>query len=248
MKIAAIIPSRYGSTRFAGKPLAPIAGIPMIQRVYDQVKQAICVTDIAVATDDRRIVEAVTRFGGNALMTSAACRSGTDRAAEAAKQMGLAPEDIVVNIQGDQPLIAPQTIDETLAPLLSDPDLGMATAAFAIVDKQEITNPKDVKMVFDADGFALYFSRSPIPFARDKDTRFDTFKHLGIYAYTRRFLDIFTHLPNGVLEEIEKLEQLRALEHGHRIKTVVTRYDSPEVDIPEDIPRIEAMMASMAAD
>ncbi|MFZ5562571.1 MAG: 3-deoxy-manno-octulosonate cytidylyltransferase [Thermodesulfobacteriota bacterium] len=247
MRVAAIIPSRYGSTRFAGKPLASIAGVPMIQRVYEQTKQALCVTDIAVATDDRRIAEAVARFGGNPLMTSESCRSGTDRAAEAAAQLGLAPEDIVVNIQGDQPLIAPQTIDETVAPLLSDPDLGMTTAAFAIVDKREITNPKDVKMVFDANGFALYFSRSPIPFARDKGTRFDTFKHLGIYAYTRRFLDIFTQLPNGVLEDIEKLEQLRALEHGHRIKVVITRHDSPEVDIPEDIPRIEALMASPAA-
>ncbi|MDY6906336.1 MAG: 3-deoxy-manno-octulosonate cytidylyltransferase [Thermodesulfobacteriota bacterium] len=242
-KVAAIIPSRFGSTRFPGKPLAPIAGTPMIQRVYQRVQQARCVTHIAVATDSQAIFDAVTAFGGNALMTSDQCRSGSDRAAEAAGHLDLDSDDVIINIQGDQPLIAPETIDETTAPLLDDIDVEMTTAAFAIVNLQEITNPKDVKVVFDEKGMALYFSRSPIPQARDAGTLFTTYKHLGIYAYTKRFLDLFTHLPYGRLEDIEKLEQLRALEHGHGIKVVVTPHDSPEVDLPEDIARIEKTMA-----
>ncbi|MFP4445440.1 MAG: 3-deoxy-manno-octulosonate cytidylyltransferase [Desulfosudaceae bacterium] len=243
MKVTAIIPSRFGSSRFAGKPLVPIAGIPMIQRVYERIRQAPDVTDIAVATDDRRIYEAVTAFGGKCLMTGGQCRSGTDRVAEAAAQLDLADDDIVVNIQGDQPLIAPETVEATIIPLLDRPPaFAMTTAACAIVKPREKTDPKDVKMVLDRDGFALYFSRAAIPFARDGETDFEMYKHLGIYAYTRKFLDIFTELPNGRLEEIEKLEQLRALEFGHRIRTVITPFDSPEVDIPDDIGRIEAQL------
>lgn len=245
MKVAAIIPSRFGSTRFSGKPLAPIAGRPMIQRVYERVQQAACVTHIAVATDHQAIYDAVSAFGGNALMTSQQCRTGTDRAAEAAEKIGLEDEDIVINIQGDQPLIAPETIDETASLLLSDRSVEMTTAAFAITDSREITNPKDVKVVFDGNGTALYFSRSPIPLARDADTRFDTYKHLGIYAYTKRFLAVFTRLPYGRLEDIEKLEQLRALENGFALKVVVTTHDSPEVDVPEDIPRIEEKLMKL---
>ncbi|MDY6824195.1 MAG: 3-deoxy-manno-octulosonate cytidylyltransferase [Thermodesulfobacteriota bacterium] len=239
MKVAAIIPCRFGSTRFSGKPLTPIAGTPMIQRVYERVQQAESITHTAVATDNETIFDAVAAFGGNALMTSEQCHSGTDRVAEAANQLNLATDDIVINIQGDQPLIAPETIDATAAPLLSGIDAEMTTAAFAIVDSGEITNPKDVKVVFDNKAMALYFSRSPVPLGRDAETRFDTYKHLGIYAYTKRFLDIFTRLPYGRLEDIEKLEQLRALEYGYNIKVVVTPHDSPEVDLPADIPRIE---------
>ncbi|MFO8048596.1 MAG: 3-deoxy-manno-octulosonate cytidylyltransferase [Desulfosudaceae bacterium] len=243
MKVTAIIPSRFGSSRFAGKPLAPIAGIPMIERVYERIRRTPCVTDIAVATDDRRIYEAVTSFGGNCLMTGDQCRSGTDRAAEAAAQLALSPDDIVVNIQGDQPLIAPETVEATISPLLYRPDdFAMTTAAFAIVNDRERVDPKDVKMVIDRAGFALYFSRAPIPFDRDGGGSFEMYKHLGIYAYTRRFLDIFASLDESPLEQIEKLEQLRALEYGYRIKVVVTRHDSPEVDLPEDIKRIEAQL------
>ena len=239
MKIAAIIPSRYGSTRFVGKPLAPLLGKPMIQWTYEQARKAPRVTDVVVATDDERIMRAVKGFGGEAVMTSAENRSGTDRVAEAAEKMGLAGEDIVINVQGDQPALCPQSLDEVVAPFQKNPELGMSTLAYKIRNKNEITDPKDCKVIFDKNGYALYFSRSPIPCARDAATVFDTYKHLGVYAYTRHFLEVFRKLPTGTLEDIEKLEQIRALEHGHKIMTVVTDYDSPEVDLPGDIPRVE---------
>lgn len=239
MKIAVVIPSRFASTRFEGKPLARIGGKPMIQRVYEGAIKAVKVTDVVVATDDIRIINAVEEFGGNAMMTSESNRSGTDRVAEAAEKIGLGLDDIVVNIQGDQPMIHPACIDEVVEPFFAEPDLGMSTLAFAIVEEEELTNPKDVKVTFDNAGYALYFSRSPIPYDRDGDSTFDMYKHLGVYAYTRRFLELFRSLPQGRLERIEKLEQLRALEYGHRIKVVVTKHDSPEVDLPEDIARIE---------
>lgn len=248
MKIVAIIPSRYGSTRFDGKPLALIAGKPMIRLVYERAIQAERISDVFVATDDQRIYDAVLAFGGKAVMTSAENRSGTDRVAEAAEKIGLDRDDIVVNVQGDQPVFNPACIDELVEPFFVEPDLEISTLAFKIVNKDEITNPKDVKVTFDSKGFALYFSRSPIPFGRDfadlsacdaQAGTFDTYKHLGFYAYTRDFLETFRNLPQGRLEMIEKLEQLRALEHGHKIKVVVTGYDSPEVDLPGDIAKVE---------
>lgn len=242
MKIVAIIPSRYGSTRFEGKPLALIAGKPMIRRVYERAKEVESLTDVLVATDDQRIFNAVKNFGGNVVMTSLENKSGTDRVAEAAENIGLELDDIVVNAQGDQPLLDPRSIDELVKPFFSYPDLEMSTLAFKIVKKDEITNPKDVKVVFDSKGFALYFSRSPIPCGRDYPAGFDTYKHLGFYAYTRRFLETFRKLPIGRLEMIEKLEQLRVIEHGHRIMVVVTEHDSPEVDLPEDIAGVEKIL------
>ncbi|SHJ97023.1 3-deoxy-manno-octulosonate cytidylyltransferase (CMP-KDO synthetase) [Desulfatibacillum alkenivorans DSM 16219] len=242
MKVVVIIPARYGSTRFEAKPLALIAGKPMIQRVYERAAAASSVTGVAVATDDERIVSAVEKFGGQAVMTSDACRSGTDRVFEAGRTLGLTGSDIVVNVQGDQPVFAPECIDEVTAPLIGDPGTGMTTLAFAIVNERELTDPKDVKMVFDQDGWALYFSRATIPHDRDGNMEFDTYKHLGVYAYTMDFLAEFCSLPEGHLEKIEKLEQLRALEYGLGIKAVVTAYDSPEVDLPEDIARIEALL------
>lgn len=250
MKIAVIIPSRFGSTRFEGKPLALISGKPMIQRVYEAAIGANHVTDVVVATDDQRIVDVVQGFGGRALMTAADNRSGTDRVADAAARMGLSVDDIVINVQGDQPLLDPRCLDDVTAPFFSEPEtradgrqsIGMTTLAFKIVNPSEITNPKDVKVTFDIRGYALYFSRSPIPFGRDAATSFDTYKHLGVYAYTRRFLEMFRKLPEGRLEAIEKLEQLRALEYGHGVQVVITSYDSPEVDLPEDIPRIEGLL------
>ncbi len=243
MPIVAVIPSRYESSRFPGKPLAPIKGRPMIQHVYQRVGSASLVDKVVVATDDQRIVSVVEQFGGQAIMTSPANRSGTDRAAEAAVHLGLGSGDIVVNIQGDQPLVDPRCIDQVVKPLQKDPELGMSTLAFRIVDQREYTDPKDVKVTLDNDGFALYFSRSPIPWDRDGDKLPPAFKHLGIYAYRCEFLQEFSKLPQGHLERIEKLEQLRALEHGYRIKVVVTPYDSPEVDLPVDIERIEKKMA-----
>jgi 3-deoxy-manno-octulosonate cytidylyltransferase (CMP-KDO synthetase) len=243
MKIVAIIPSRFGSTRFPGKPLVPIAGKSMIQHVYESSTQADLVDRVVVATDDERIFKAVEQFGGEAVMTSETLRSGTDRAAEAAERLGLEMEDVVINVQGDQPLMDPRCLDDVVAPLIADGQLGISTLAFRIIDPEEYDNPKDVKVVVDYRGDALYFSRAPLPFARDDGEAFDSFKHLGVYAYRRRFLEIFRELPTGRLESIEKLEQLRALEYGHCVHVVVTPYDSPEVDLPSDIPRIEKLMA-----
>ena len=235
----AVIPSRYGSSRFEGKPLALVAGKSMIQRVYEQTQKSRVISKTVVATDDQRIFNAVKAFGGHAVMTSRDCRSGTDRVAQTAGMMNLGPDEIVVNIQGDQPVFNPLTIDELVAPFADDPDIVMSTLAFKIQDKREITDPKDVKVTFDHKGFALYFSRAQIPFPRDTETRADFYKHLGFYAYKKSFLDKLVTLPTGVCENVEKLEQLRVLEFGHRIKVVITGYDSPEIDLPEDIQRIE---------
>ena len=242
MKTVVIIPARYQSTRFPGKPLAKICGKPMIQWVYENSKKAEKIDDVIVATDDDRIAQAVIAFGGKVVMTSDQNRSGTDRAAEAADRLGLSSKDIIVNVQGDQPLIDPRCLDDVVRPFFDEPEISMSTLAFKIVRKEEITNPKDVKVTFDQNGFALYFSRAPIPFGRDQNTEFDTYKHLGVYAYTRQYLDIFRNLPEGRLEQIEKLEQLRALEHCHKIKVIITDYDSPEVDLAEDVGRVEEIL------
>lgn len=239
MKIVVIIPSRYGSSRFEGKPIAIIDGKPMIQHVYESAKKALEITDVWVATDDERIFNTVKNFGGKVVMTSPNNRSGTDRVAEAAKKIGIGLDDIVINAQGDQPFFNPACLNELTKPFFNNSDVDMTTLAFKIINEDEITNPKDVKVTFDNKGFALYFSRSPIPYNRDFPLQFDTYKHLGFYAYKRRFLETFTKLPEGKLEKIEKLEQLRALEYKHRILIVITNHDSPEVDTPEDIVRIE---------
>lgn len=240
-RIVCIIPARYESTRFAGKPLADMGGKPMIQRVYERVLLCPLVREAAVATDDERIVRAVEAFGGRVIMTAATQRSGTDRVAEAADSMGLDTTDIVVNVQGDQPLVEPAQIEEVTAPLLDDASLSFATLVYEIRRREEITHPNAVKVVFDRDDFALYFSRSTVPFARnDGDSRY--YKHHGIYAYRRSFLSVFTGLETGRLEQIESLEQLRALEHGYRIKVVISAYDSPEVDTPEELRRAVDVM------
>ena len=244
METVAIIPSRYESKRFAAKPLALICGKPMVQRVYEQTVKADTVGAVFVATDDRRIFETVEGFGGRAVMTAAVNRSGTDRVAEAAERLGLDGNDIVINVQGDQPLLNPRCLDQLVAPIRSGAVSTMTTLAFKIIDKKEIFNPKDVKVTIDNAGDALYFSRAPIPWGRDAGDAFDVYKHLGFYAYPKRFLDVFRNLPSGKLEKIEKLEQLRALAFGYSIRVVVTEYDSPEVDIPEDIERIENIISS----
>jgi 3-deoxy-manno-octulosonate cytidylyltransferase (CMP-KDO synthetase) len=235
----AIIPSRYSSSRLEGKPLALVAGKSMIQRVYEQAQKSDAVTKTVVATDDERIITAVEAFSGNAIMTSDTCRSGTDRVAQTADILGLGPDEIVMNIQGDQPVFNPLTIDEMILPFRGDPELLMSTLAYKIRDEREITDPKDVKVTFDNNGFALYFSRAQIPYPRDNDVKADFFKHLGFYAYKKKFLDKIFNLPTGTCENVEKLEQLRVLEFGYRIKVVITEHDSPEIDLPEDIKRIE---------
>ncbi|MBW1695496.1 MAG: 3-deoxy-manno-octulosonate cytidylyltransferase [Deltaproteobacteria bacterium] len=245
MKIVVIIPARYASTRFDGKALVSIAGKSMIQRVYERSVKAQRVSKVVVATDDLRIIEAVEKFGGKAIMTSDKNRTGTDRVAEAAEKLGLELNDIVINVQGDQPLLDPRCLDQVVDPLLTESNIDISTLAVKIFNEREKTDPKDIKVTFDNKGFALYFSRSTIPFGRDGSFKYDVFKHLGVYAYTRRFLEVFRHLPSGRLEEIEKLEQLRALEHGYRIRVVQTPYDSPEVDLPIDIERIEKILENM---
>ena len=238
----AVIPARFGSSRLEGKPLVKIKGKSMIQRVYEQAQKSSVVTRTIVATDDDRIVSAVKAFGGDALMTSDTCRSGTDRVAETARILELGSDEILINIQGDQPVFDPRCLEDLIRPFDLDKDLVMSTLAFKIADAREITDPKDVKVVFDKNGFALYFSRAQIPFPRDGQTDVDYYKHLGFYAYTRDFLDRIVSLPTGICEDVEKLEQLRVLENGFPIKVAVTPYDSPEIDLPEDIERIEAKL------
>ena len=209
-------------TRFMGKPLADVLGKPMIQHVYERVLKSKTASFAAVATDDKRIFEAVEKFGGRVILTSADHPSGTDRIAEAAEKLGLADTDIVVNIQGDQPTFEPIQIDEVVKPLLEDPTVDFSTLIYRIQRDEEITDPNAVKVAFDKDHFALYFSRSTIPFVRDRGKKADYWKHHGIYAYRKSFLVAFTKLPQGTLEKLEALEQLRALEHGYRIKVVET--------------------------
>ena len=217
-----------------------IAGKPMIQRVFEQSQKSSVVTRTIVATDDDRIVKAVNAFGGDAVMTSDTCRSGTDRVAETAKMLGAADEDIIINIQGDQPVFDPKSLDDLIRPFNENPGLAMSTLAYKIKDPREITDPKDVKVVFNRQGFAMYFSRAQIPFPRDGQTDVVYYKHLGFYAYTKAFLDQIVTLDSGTCEQVEKLEQLRVLEYGYPIKVAVTQYDSPEIDLPEDIERVEA--------
>jgi 3-deoxy-manno-octulosonate cytidylyltransferase (CMP-KDO synthetase) len=239
MKVVCIIPSRYHSTRFQGKPLADLCGKPMIEHVYERVMQAKTVSYCAVATDDERIAAAVKNFGGHAILTSSNHRSGTDRIAEAVSGLGLSDSDIVVNIQGDQPVFEPSQIDEVAKPLLEDVSIPMSTLIYRIVRDEEITHPNAVKVVFDRDHYALYFSRSTIPYVRDRADKAVYYKHHGIYAYRKTFLDLFTRLPDGVMEKLEALEQLRALEYGYKIKVVETLHDSIEVDTPQELERVK---------
>ncbi len=240
--IVCIIPSRYESSRFPGKPLADLCGKPMILHVYERVRHSNIVSLVAVATDDRRIYDTVLAFGGRAVLTAAVHPSGTDRIHEAATLLHLADEDIVVNIQGDQPLFNPIQIEEVVRPLRDDPAIPMSTLIYRIVRDEEIGHPNAVKTVFDHDGFALYFSRATVPYVRDKDKTADYYKHHGIYAYRRHFLRTFASLPVGKLERLEALEQLRALEYGFKIKVIETLHDSVEVDTPAELERVRRLL------
>ncbi len=242
-KIIAFIPARYRSTRFPGKPLALISGKPMIQHVYERAQACPELDETYVATDDQRIYTCVEGFGGRAIMTSEDHQSGTDRIAEAAQRLNLGPRDIVVNIQGDQPLFHPSILADLIRPLNEDPSLPMSTLMHRIRENEEIQDPNKVKVVVDSNGYALYFSRLPIPFIRDKGSRPQHYKHIGMYAYRKEFLLTFTGLPCGTLEGVEKLEQLRALEHGFRIKVTETPFHSIDVDVPEDVAKVEKQLA-----
>ncbi len=243
-QVVAVIPARYHSNRFEGKPLALICGKPMIQHVYERAMQVDMLSRVAVATEDERIADCVRGFGGEVVMTRNDHVSGTDRLAEAATAMGIDEHDVVVNIQGDQPLFDQAVVEQVARPLLDDPALPMSTLIYRIVREEEITDPNHVKTVFDVNGMALYFSRSPNPHQRNpEDVEKPTYyKHLGFYAYRKGFLLTFVGLPEGEWERFEKLEQLRALEFGYRIKVILTGHDSIEVDTEKDLARVEEIL------
>ncbi len=214
----------------------------MIQHVYERAMSCPEISEVCVATDDKRISACVIEFGGKVVMTGQTHRSGTDRICEAATKIGLKKEDIIVNIQGDQPLFHPSTVSRLIKPLLEDRAIPMTTLKWEMKDISDIQNPNHVKVVSDRQGFALYFSRYPLPFFRDAESRQVHYKHLGFYGFRMEFLLKFTRLSQGVLEAAEKLEQLRALEHGFKIKVVETPFNSIEVDVPEDVMRVEEIL------
>jgi len=242
MKVYGIIPARYGSTRLPAKVLADIAGKPLIQWVYERARKSPSLDRLVVATDDERIYERVRSFGGEVLETSPAHPSGTDRVCEAARILRAQDEDLIVNIQGDQPLFESAMIDELVEPLRNDPSINMGALVYPVRTPEELANPSVVKVVFDRKGFALYFSRSPMPYVISTSSQPRYYKHIGPYAYRMEFLTKFTRMERGVLEQGESLEQLRALEHGYRIKVVETKFDSQEVDTSEDLEKVRKIM------
>mgnify|MGYP001047578686 FL=1 len=239
MRVLGVIPARYGSTRLPGKPLLDLAGKPMIQWVYERARQARLLERLLVATDDERIVAAVEKFGGEARMTSPDHPTGSDRIAEVVRDIEC---EAVVNVQGDEPLIDPQVIDLATQALLDDTSVSMSTLMICI-GEEEARDRNVTKVVVDGNGFALYFSAAPIPCHR-AETGHGWRKHIGLYVYRRDFLLLYPTLPRTPLEQTEKLEQLRALEHGYRIKVVETDYDSVSSDVPEDVPRVLALLGN----
>lgn len=246
MNVLAVIPARYSSTRFPGKPLTSIAGKPMIERVWERARSASLVSKVVVATDDERIANAVKSFGAEAVMTRADHRSGTERVAEVAVAH---PEaEIVINVQGDMPLIEPAAIDAAIEAVSADEEVRVGTLAVPITSPTDIMDPNVVKTVLDFDGNALYFSRAPIPWVRDRQdsVHANFLKHLGLYVFRREALLEFATFPQGDLERIEQLEQLRWLENGYRIRVAETEYKTVEVDTPEDVKRVEQLLAGAA--
>jgi 3-deoxy-manno-octulosonate cytidylyltransferase (CMP-KDO synthetase) len=243
MKVLGIIPSRYKSTRLPGKPLIKINGISMIERVYKRAMKAKLVDELIVATDDIKIFNEVKRFGGKVMMTSSRHQSGTDRIAEVASKTNY---EIIVNIQGDEPLIPPTNIDKIVAPMLKDRNLNVATLAFRFKNIYEVMDINNVKVVLDVNGFSLYFSRSIIPFNRNQSivkldlnkTRY--YKHIGLYAFRKDYLLRFAKMKPSDLEKSEKLEQLRIIENGDKIKVVITTLDSHSVDTKQDLEKIKS--------
>ena len=242
-RIVGVIPARYGSSRFEGKVLADIAGKPMIQWVYERASQSKTLDELFVAVDDPRVQSKVEGFGGKAIMTGVHHKSGTDRIAEVVEKMAA---DIIVNIQGDQPLIDPNMIDEAVQPMIDNPEIRMSTLKRKI-EKDEFDDPGVVKVVVDERDFALYFSRSLIPYPR-YDENMRVYEHVGLYVYRKDFLLEISQMPQGHLEKIESLEQLRVLEKGHKILVVETKMDKAagiSVDTPEDLERVERLIDKM---
>jgi 3-deoxy-manno-octulosonate cytidylyltransferase (CMP-KDO synthetase) len=243
LNIVGIIPSRYASHRLPAKSLADIHGKPMVQHVYERAKQSRLLTEVIVATDDERIESAVKQFGGRAVMTPGTIQSGSDRIAFAARSL---EADMIVNVQGDEPLIDPRVIDQTVQLLLDDAAAVVGTAVKRIASLGELLTPNVVKVVLDRNNYALYFTRSLVPFVRDSQEVTEWlkhavfYKHFGIYVYRSAFLQAYASFAPTPLEQAEKLEQLRILEHGYRIKATVTEYDSIPVDTQEDLDRVRA--------
>jgi 3-deoxy-manno-octulosonate cytidylyltransferase (CMP-KDO synthetase) len=240
-RVIVVIPARYASTRLPGKPLVPLCGKPMIQHVYERAKRAQTVHEVLVATDDQRIFEAVQSFGGQVRMTRSDHRTGTERIAEVAVQE---PGDIFVDVQGDEPLIDPSTIDAAVGALLEEPPAQLATVATLIRHAHDIMDPNVVKAVLDFDDCALYFSRAPVPWIRDTQQKLHVkyWKHLGLYVFQRDALLEYPTLPQGELEKIEQLEQLRWLENGWRMRVAEVPHDSVSVDVPDDVARVEKLI------
>ena len=243
MKYIAIIPARYASTRFPGKPLAVLGGKTVIQRVYEQVSGVL--DEVYVATDDERILQCVEQFGGRAVMTRVDHKSGTDRIEEAVEKTGT-DADVVINVQGDEPFIQPSQV-ETLMHLFDEPSTQIGTLGKPFDSLEAVENPNSPKIVTDVRGFALYFSRSVIPYIRGVDSddwfgQFPFLKHLGIYAYRREVLAEVTRLPQSSLEKAESLEQLRWLQNGYRIRVGLTDVETVGIDTPEDLQRAEQLL------
>lgn len=243
MEAVGIIPARFGSTRFEGKLLADFCGKPVIQHTWENAKKSKSIDDLIVATDDKRIYNIAKGFGANVVYTSIAHKSGSDRLTEVAASIDA---KIIVNIQADEPLLVPSMIDDVAGAILKDKTLVMATLCHKIDNAAQIQDPNVVKVVFDRNGLALYFSRSPIPYERmgsdDKLQIIDCYKHIGIYAYAKDFLFTFKSLPQSRLEKTEKLEQLRVLENGYKIKVIETKFDTIGIDTPEDLERAIEMI------
>lgn len=242
MKVLCVIPARYASTRLPGKPLSMIAGKPMIQHVYERACQAQLPSEVIVATDNEQVEQAVKTFGGKAVMTSPDHPSGTDRLAEVALKY---PDvDIIVNVQGDEPMIPPEIIDRLAEAFEGDDDLSMATMK-VLMNEDEYDDPSAVKVVTDLHGYALYFSRSLMPYPRNKPADYKVYKHVGIYAYRRSFLLKYAALAPTTLERAESLEQLRVLENGYKIKVLESDFKGIGVDTPEDLAAVNELMAKM---
>ena len=256
MKAIGIIPARWKSQRFEGKVVAKILGKPMIQHVWEKAKESKMLDDVIIATDSEEVIKVAESFGGKAVFTSKDQPSGTDRITEVINPIDV---EVVVNIQGDEPLVHPTMIDSLATTLLEDKTILVATLIKKITDRNDILNPNVVKAVVDKNNFALYFSRSPIPRIRKPAVQLTDIhswfsqeigpedlkyyhKHIGIYAYTKDFLFTYTNLPKSQLEEAEKLEQLRILENGYKIKTVETEFDTIGVDTPEDLQKVENLL------
>lgn len=240
MRILGVIPARYGSSRFPGKPLIDLKGKTMIQRVYEGARKSGMLTDLVVATDDQRIFDEVVRFGGKVVMTGIEHQTGTDRCAEVIRQLDES-FDVVINIQGDEPLVDPRQLDSLLA-VFEDASVEIATLASRSITLEEVVNPNRIKLVIDHTHKALYFSRSPIPnFANAKGEPLDVYpylRHIGLYAYRSEVLRRISQLEPTQLERVESLEQLRWLYHGYAIKVVETTIETPNIDVPEDVEKV----------